>query len=110
MQKTTLKKSEVDAYVMSGDIYERLGAVIGTLQIRDNKFMKREAFEKNKDGNYVLQSWLLAYVPSFKNFVHKDDGNKLVAGMTAEEKEAWDNWKKMSLAMPFPKEELRIIG
>ena len=97
-----MKKSEVDNFVRSGNIYERLGIVIGSLQVRDKKNLKREAFITSYADGFMTKkpaAWLLRYVPSLNDFEHKSKSDELT-----------DDWKTLCTNMAFGHEKIRIIG
>ena len=96
-----LKKNEVDDFVKNGDVYERLGMVIGSLQARDRKYGRGAFVARHESENVVntLATWILQYVPSLRDFKHvRKDGEPL------------GDWKTLCMNIAFGWEKLRIIG
>ena len=96
-----LKRKEVDDFIKNGDVYERLGIVIGSLQVRDRKH-GREAFVTKYEGENVVKtpaSWILRYAPSLHDFKH-----------VGKNGEPLGEWKTLCINIAFGWEKLRIIG
>lgn len=98
-----LLKNQVDAFAKEGDSYQKIGMVLGSLNVRDKKknrenFVKTENKEKN-ESTYKLAPWALKYLPSFSNWEH-----------TSKNDAPLGRWKDLCMELAFGWEKLRIIG